>query len=133
MANVNFYLEVHGLDSMIKQFGAVGKGPTWKDTARFEATFAESYAAVADAVHVITGKLKGSGVPMTGYDGDTWWGEIEYARNPGIFELARGDVPTQNHPEGGHGFFDRVTPFIPRYEQNVDEFFRGAFDMGAGI
>lgn len=133
MAGVNFYLHVTGLTEMEKPFAKLAKGPTWKDTGRLEKTFAAAYAAVSDGVHVITGKLKGSGVPRTGFDGETWWGEMEYDRYPGIFELARGDQPTLNHPEGEHGFFDNVTPFLGQFERNVDAFFRAAFDGEANI
>lgn len=67
-------------------------------------------------VHVITGFLKASGTTRSSASFDGWEGEIDYARYPGIYELARGNHPTRNHPEGGHYFFD---PGGPDFERGV--------------
>jgi hypothetical protein len=115
---------------MEQPFKTLSVPPGFKTIGRFEKDFALAFQAVQDGVHVITGDLKSSGVPRTHYDGDTWEGEIEYDEDPGIFELARGDEATANHPEGGHGFFDRVEPFIQKFHADVNAFFEDAFDKG---
>lgn len=74
--------------------------------AKLEGILLSSFAATQAHVHVITGFLKASGHPSSEVSGDEWSGTLSYARYPGIYELARGDKPTQNHPEGGHFFFD---------------------------
>ena len=72
----------------------------------FEAVLMSSFAATQAHVHVITGALKESGRPSTEVTEDSWEGTLSYARYPGIYELARGNTPTANHPGGGHFFFD---------------------------
>ena len=89
---------LHELDRL-----AAGPAPV---VELFEGVLLESYTATQTRVHVITGALKASGHPDSSFDGETWSGTLDYARHPGIFELARGDSPTANHPEGGHFFFD---------------------------
>jgi hypothetical protein len=65
----------------------------------------KGFAETQAAVHVITGSLKTSGKISTGFDGDTWKGEISYGgaslgvNNPvtyAIYEKAR---------DGAHDFF----------------------------
>lgn len=132
MTVVSIHIEVIGLDAMQKAFGNL-ENLGFQQVGRFEKTFAETFTAVDAKVHVLTGGLKASGVPRTHFDGDTWQGEIEFDRYPGIFELARGDSPTLNHPEGGHNFFDAVDPFIPIFEENVNQVFEDAFNESAPI
>jgi len=77
-------------------------------------------------VHVITGHLKAEGRPSSSFSGDVWEGTIAYPRRPGIFELARGNSPTLNHPEGGHGFFRSSYEETPdEYKDAVMGFLRG--------
>lgn len=132
MPAVSIYIEVVGLDAMQKSFGDL-ENLGFKAIGRFEKTFAATFTAVENKVHVLTGDLKASGLPRTHFDGDTWTGEIDYDRYPGIFELARGDSPTLNHPEGGHNFFDAVDAFIAQYDDDVDAVFRDAFETTAPI
>jgi hypothetical protein len=54
------------------------------------------YARTQAAVHVRTGGLRASGRLESSHHGDSWQGGIFYARDPGVFELARG---------GSHYFF----------------------------
>lgn len=89
---------LHELDRL-----AAGPAPVVEN---FEAILLSSFLATQGHVHVITGKLKASGHPDSSFDGEVWSGSLLYDRHPGIFELARGDTPTLNHPEGGHFFFD---------------------------
>lgn len=91
-------------------------GPGAATIMELESALAEGYVVTEGRVHVITGLLKASGHPTSTYSGDEWTGEIDFARHPGIFELARGDTPTKNHPEGGHYFFD---PGGPDFERRV--------------
>lgn len=92
----------------------------------FEGILLSSFAAVAAKVHVITGQLKSSGHPSSSFDGLRWEGTIHFARHPGIFELARHDHPTLNHPEGGHFFFEPAYETPQAYESAVIDFLRGA-------
>ena len=91
-------------------------GPGAGTLAELEAALLSGYAVTEARIHVITGQLKASARPSSGFDGDSWEGQIDAARDPGIFELARGDSPTANHPEGGHYFFD---PGGPAFEHRV--------------
>ena len=87
----------------IAELDRLAKGP---DTTTFEAALAAGLATTDAKVHEITGHLRSSGHPVSEDKGGEWEGTIAYARYPGIYELARGDRPTRNHPEGGHFFFD---------------------------
>jgi hypothetical protein len=88
---------------VIEELDRLAQGPS---PHKFEAIMAASATAVAGKVHVLTGYLKGSGHMDSSWDGGEWTGTIGYARYPGIFELARGNAPTMNHPEGAHHFFE---------------------------
>lgn len=90
------------------------KGPVGETVLKMEAALLEGYAASEARAHVITGALKASGHPQSTFDGVTWDGEIDFIADPGIFELARGNQPTANHPEGGHYFFDPGGPLFLR-------------------
>lgn len=91
-------------------------GPAGSTLLEMEAALASAYMVTEARVHVITGHLKASGHPSSSFDGEEWTGEIDFARYPGIYELARGNRPTRNHPEGGHYFFD---PGGPDFERAV--------------
>jgi hypothetical protein len=86
------------------------KGP---ETDIFEGIMLATYAMVDAKVHELTGRLKASGVSHSERDEGMWTGTVSFARYPGIYELARGDSPTQNHPEGGHHFFEPAYDFSP--------------------
>lgn len=102
------------------------KGPGGETVMAMESALAAGYIATEVRVHVITGFLKASGHPSSTFDGERWEGEIDFARYPGIFELARGNTPTLNHPEGGHYFFDPAGPeFEARVRQAVWDFVTG--------
>jgi hypothetical protein len=94
-------------------------------TMSLEGILARSFAATQFQVHVLSGGLKASGHPESEYDGAVWSGTLVYARHPGIFELARGDSPTANHPEGGHFFFDAAHRFNAEYKQAVADWLEG--------
>jgi hypothetical protein len=96
---VRFEVDISG---PLAELDRLVKGP---DPAEFEAALAAGLAGTQAKVHEITGFLKQSGHPQSEMDEGSWRGTISYARHPGIFELARGDRPTRNHPEGGHYFF----------------------------
>lgn len=101
---MSFYVDVD-MSDVIQELDRLARGPgAGETTFRLEAILVSAFAATQEQVHVITGALKGSGHPTSQFDGETWTGEISYARHPGIFELARGNHPTKNHPEGGHYF-----------------------------
>lgn len=95
-------------------------------TPRFESILATAYAATQARVHVITGGLKASGHPTSEFDGHKWEGVIHYIRHPGIFELARGDHPTLNHPEGGHYFFSPAYDTPDEFKRAIEEFLGGS-------
>lgn len=95
------------------------------ETRRFESILASSFTETQAAVHVITGQLKASGRPSSQSSDGSWTGTISYARHPGIFELARGNTPTMNHPEGGHGFFGPAYDTPKEYERAMLECLEG--------
>jgi hypothetical protein len=89
--------------SAIRELDRILAGP---DISKMEAHLAAGYMEADSHVHVITGRLKGSGHIESETMETSWKGTMSFARHPGIFELARGDTPTANHPDGGHFFFD---------------------------
>lgn len=93
-------------------------GPGGATVAAFEKALVEGTLVTEQRAHVITGGLKASVHPDSQLGFGEWTGEILAARHPGIYELARGNMPTQNHPEGGHYFFD---PGGPEFEKQVRE------------
>lgn len=97
-------IEIDARD-VLHELGRLARGPVTV-VEDFEAVLLRSFVATQAHVHVITGGLKGSGTPSSSFTGEVWEGTLSYARHPGIYELARGNTPTQNHPEGDHFFFD---------------------------
>ena len=93
------------LDGAGHELDRLAKGPAGATVARMEAALLSGYAVSAARVHVITGYLKSTLHPGSSFTGDVWEGTISAARYPGIYELARGNMPTENHPEGSHYFF----------------------------
>jgi hypothetical protein len=79
-------------------------GPGGATIGRMEAALLSGFAASEGKVHVITGYLKSTLHPSSSFTGDEWTGEMSAARYPGIYELARGNMPTRYH-DGGHYFF----------------------------
>lgn len=107
---------------VIAELDRLAKGP---DPAGFEAVFMGGFAAADAAVHVITGVLKGSGHVQSSFDGHTWSATMSFARHPGIFELARHDQPTLNHPEGGHDFFAPAYQTDQPFKEEIYKFLGG--------
>jgi hypothetical protein len=103
------------LDGAGEELDRLARGPGAKTVGEWEGALLAGYAASESRVHVITGALKASGHPSSSFGGDSWEGTINFARDPGIFELARGDTPTRYH-DGGHYFFD---PGGPEFEHAV--------------
>jgi hypothetical protein len=95
------------LDGAGDELARLARGPDMRTIAAMEAALLTGYAITEGRVHVITGALKASGHPWSDFDRDVWTGEMDYARNPGIFELARGDAATRYHPyPGRHYLYD---------------------------
>lgn len=126
MAN-NIRIEVTGLREMVECFEDLSKPFTHRELSSFEVRFQAAYRAVRGATHVDTGRLRLSGRADTHYDGDEWSGEMSFLAHPGVFELARGNAPSAQHPEGGHFFFNAVEPFLPGFEDDIDNAIRMAF------
>jgi hypothetical protein len=98
-------------EKVINELTRLADGP---GGGRFDAIMTTYAARVAERVHILTGRLKASGHMESSWDGHQWDGMIGYLKHPGIFELARGNTPTKNHPEGEHHFFE------PVYESQKD-------------
>lgn len=111
----------------LREIERLARGPSGDGTTfRLEQVMLWNFEAIQEDVHVITGQLKAGGRPESTFDGEEWTGTISFPRHPGIFELARGNAPTQNHPEGGHYFFRSSYEVTPeRYEGVVMGFLRG--------
>lgn len=107
----------------------ISRGPDQRTIAAFETALLTGYATSEARAHVITGRLKASGHPSSHHGEGSWEGTISFAGKPGIFELARGDKPTGNHPEGGHYFFD---PGGPAFERAVRQAFWDWITGGKG-
>lgn len=109
------------LDGAGAELDRLAAGPGMKTIAEMEAALLLGYAITESRVHVITGALKASGHPQSDFDEFTWTGVINFARKPGIFELARGDSSTRHHPyPGRHYFFD---PGGHEFEKGVRQAF----------
>jgi hypothetical protein len=129
MASVTIIIDAH---DVLGELDRLAKGPT-PVVEDFEGVLLSSFSATQAHVHVITGGLKASGVPSSSFDGAVWSGTLSYARHPGIYELARGDMPTQNHPEGSHFFFDPPEgseTFRQAYEEVFYTFLRAGHGKG---
>ncbi len=106
MAEVTWSVELYGFPHAAgPELSRLEAGPVGVTVAQMEAALAAGFIETETKVHIITGALRASGVPRSNFTGEEWEGEIDYARHPGIFELARGDMPTHFHPDGGHNFF----------------------------
>lgn len=103
---------------VLAELDRLAAGP---DPRKFESIMTSTYMAVDAQVHVLTGKLKGSGHMESTWSGDTWEGTIGFLRYPGIFELARGNQPTLNHPEGGHHFYEPAYDTPKLYEAAITD------------
>jgi hypothetical protein len=102
------------LDGAGDELDRLSRGPDAHTIASMEAALLEGFGITEERVHVITGALKASGHPASSFDSRVWEGVINFAHNPGIFELARADSPTRYHPMGGHYFFDPGGPLFLR-------------------
>jgi hypothetical protein len=103
------------LDGAGDELDRLAKGPDAKTIARMEAALLAGFTTTEQRVHVITGALKATGHPSSYLDISTWSGEMDYARDPGVFELARGNRPTRYHPfPGMHYFFEPGGPAFLR-------------------
>lgn len=121
MTRVRVTVDAH---DAIHELDRLARGPT-PIVGRFEGVLLESFAWTQADVHVDTGYLKASGHPVSSFDGVRWTGTLEYARHPGIFELARGNQPSLTHPEGGHYFFNRAYFTADAYEHIMEDFLDG--------
>jgi hypothetical protein len=90
-----------------EELDRLAKGPSPEIIARMESATMVCFVMTEQRTHVITGALRASGHPQTSFGLGVWSGQVNFARNPGIFELARGDAATADHPfPGRHYFFD---------------------------
>jgi hypothetical protein len=101
------------LDGAGDELGRLAKGPGEAVMARIDGALMTGFAMSEAKVHVITGLLKASGHVVTHQSPGNWSGSMEFARYPGVFELARGNTPTAHH-DGGHYFMDEGGPHFLR-------------------
>jgi hypothetical protein len=102
------------LDGAGDELDRLARGPDSRTLAAMESALLTGFTMAEERVHVITGLLKASGHPQSSFDLFTWRGEMDFARIPGIFELARGDEPSRDHPEGEHYFMKHGGPLFER-------------------
>lgn len=112
--SVELYANEHGAGWELDR---LAKGPAGPTVFSMESSLAAHTIAVENRTHVITGYLKGTIHATSAFDGATWEGTIAGARYPGIYELARGDMPTKEHPAPGHHNF--FGPYGPQFEKDV--------------
>lgn len=95
-------LELYGFPHAAgPELDRLAAGPAGVTVAEMEAALAAGYIMSEARAHVITGYLRASGSVHSSFDGEEWTGEIDFARYPGIYELARGLKRTRYH--GGEG------------------------------
>lgn len=121
MADRMLVMKEEGLDEIIRFLRAGARGMSKLTHAKLDTNWDAAASAVDAHVHVESERLKLSGRHPTHVYDDIWTGEITYYRKPGIFELARGDSPSRNHPEGGHYFFEAAEPFMNAIEEIVND------------
>lgn len=109
------------LDGAGDELDRLARGPDARTIAHMEAALLLGYTLAEAKVHVITGALKASGHPQSSFDAGTWSGEIDFARYPGVFELARGDAPTRYHPYPGEHYW--FNPGGHEFEKGVRQAF----------
>lgn len=109
---MKFEVNLYGPRGAGFELDRLAEGPGGETILRFESALAAGVSMTEARVHIITGFLKSSVHPESSFDGESWEGSIDASRYPGIYELARGDSPTLNHPEGGHYFFDPGGPYF---------------------
>jgi hypothetical protein len=104
------------LDGAGEELDRLARGPDARTITAMEMALMTGFTLAEARVHVITGALKASGHPQSSFDKFTWSGEMDFDRDPGIFELARGDSPTRYHPAPGlHYFFDPAGHFFEKW------------------
>lgn len=113
---IRFEVSLYGPRGVGLELDRLAEGPGAATIMEMESALATGTVTTEARAHVITGYLKASVHSESSFSGDDWEGTIMAAGHPGIFELARGNMPTQNHPEGGHYFFD---PGGPDFERAV--------------
>jgi hypothetical protein len=118
MAEYFVYVDLNGAGNELER---LARGPDARTIAHMEAALLLGYTLAEAKVHVITGALKASGHPWSAFDTATWTGEIDFARNPGIFELARGDTATRHHPYPGEHYW--FNPGGHEFEKGVRQAF----------
>ncbi len=107
---IHIDLNMYGPRGAGLELDRLASGPGMGTVMAMESALAAGTLTTSMRAHVITGALKASVHPSSHFSGDEWEGTINAAGHPGIFELARGDSATLNHPEGGHYFFDPGGP-----------------------
>lgn len=110
-------VDIYGPKGAGYELDRLEKGPAGATVLRMEGALMTHTVAVEARTHVITGHLKGTIRASSSFDGALWEGVISGARYPGIFELARGDMPTRHHPAPGHHNF--FGPHGPQFEKEV--------------
>lgn len=115
---ITFTVDMYGPHGAGFELDRLAAGPGAATIMAMEGALTAGTTASEARAHVITGFLKSTVHSESSYNGDTWEGTIEAARHPGIFELWRGNTPTEHHPGGGHYFFD---PGGPQFERAVRE------------
>ena len=113
---IRFEVSLYGPHGAGLELDRLAEGPGSATIMEMEGALAAGTVTTEARAHVITGYLRASVHSDSSFSGEEWEGTIKAAGHPGIFELARGNTPTQNHPEGGHYFFD---PGGPEFERAV--------------
>lgn len=109
--------DIYGPRGAGHELDRLEKGPFGETVTRMEGSLMRHTVAVEARTHVITGYLKGTIRSSSNFNGARWEGVMRGARYPGIFELARGDMPTKHHPAPGHHNF--FGPHGPQFEKDI--------------
>lgn len=117
------YVRLQGLDAMIDAMREV-QHPSFVTTGKLESVLDLAFAETQARVHIISTRLKLSGVTETDFNGKVWEGTITYG---GIsrfdskkayyaqYEMAR---------SGSHDFFSNLHEFDGAFEDAIDNHFR---------
>jgi hypothetical protein len=109
-----------------RELRRLGDGPDTRTDLLFDAALTAIFQETQRVVHVITGSLKGSGLPDSDRGRDTWTGEISYGgASPGRVHDPVRYAQFERDRGGWHDFMAPVQHTDHAYIEAMLSFLRG--------
>src|SRR3954467_6009625 len=106
-----FYIEVD-ISDVEKELDRIIDGPGTSDLIEFEGLLASQFQITQQAVHVITGSLKGSGKISSILTNDKWEGQIKYGGiSVGFVHDPVDYAHYEQERDGSHDFMEPIYSF----------------------